>query len=293
MLTPPLAVRSCVVLLALSLSLPTLAASRLGPVEKARQLIEDAEFDQALKVLNDGLAAPDNSDAMLVSLYELQGTAYLYLGKEDKARQSFERLLQASPDHELPKGTSSKLKALYEQVRNDAKSLRLKPVKLAHDKLDRVKPGERLDVRAKITDLPQGAKARLYYRRSGTEAFSSTSFQLETGTDYVARVPAFELPAEPNEWALEYYLEVDASGRRLSGVGDSLAPLSMRVLAADDTGPGETPPPTVDASDPWYKKWWVWTIVGVVVVGAAAGTTAAVLSSSNDATVPVTVKVQQ
>jgi Flp pilus assembly protein TadD len=66
------------------------AASRTSPIDKARQLIEEAEFDQAIKVINEALVQPDNSDAMLVSLYELQGTAYLYLGQQDKARTAFE-----------------------------------------------------------------------------------------------------------------------------------------------------------------------------------------------------------
>jgi len=298
MTLPIAAARPCfglalALVLSAGLPSPVLAAGRSPQIEKARQLIEDAEFDQALKVINEGLTAPDNSDAVLVSLYELQGIAYLYQGKEDRARQAFEKLLQASPEHELAKGTSSKIRTLYEQVRNDAKTSKLKPVKISHERLTSAKAGERLDVRAQISDLPQTAKARLYYRRSGTESFSSTSFGPDKGTEYVAKVPAFELPEESTDWALEYYLEVDASGRRLAGVGDALAPLSLRVLAAASPEDPVQPGPAVEAAEPWYKKWWVWTIVGVVAVGAGAGATAAVLSTSNSAQVPVTIKVQQ
>jgi hypothetical protein len=280
-----LAAALCLALAALAPAPVSAAAAK--PVEKARQLIEDAEFDQALKVINEALGSTDNSDAILVALYELQGTAYLFQNKEDKARAAFERLLQADPDHQLPKATSTKIRTLFEQVRADRR-----PVKLAHTKLASAKAGQRLDVRAQIADLPQGAKPRLYYRRAGTEGYSSTSFVSEP-PDYVAKVPAFELPAEDAEYSLEYYLEVgDATGRRIAGVADALSPLRVRVSAKDEAAPGPATAPVVESGEAWYQKWWVWTIVGVVVVGAGVGAGVA-LSLPSDATVPVTVKVPQ
>jgi tetratricopeptide (TPR) repeat protein len=270
------------------------AASRTSLIDKARQLIEDAEFDQAIRVINDALVQPDNSDAMLVSLYELQGTAYLYLGQQDKARTAFEKLLQAAPDHQLPKGTSSKIRALYDKVREDQKANKVRPVKVAHEKLATAPAGERLDVDAQITDLPSSAKARLFYRRSGTEGYSSTTFLSEGGGAYVAHVPAFELPTESGEYALEYFLEIaDSGGRRLAGVGDGLNPIVVHVVGKKGSEGGGTEPAPVVASESWYQKWWVWTIVGVVVVGAAGAAVAVPLLDSKPATLPVTIKVQQ
>jgi tetratricopeptide (TPR) repeat protein len=59
------------------------------------------------------------------------------------------------------------------------------------------------------------------------------------------------------------------------------------------THPDLTPPPpaasdnavtaTAPARTPTYKKWWVWTIVGVVVAGAAAGTAAGLVLSKPSA----------
>jgi tetratricopeptide (TPR) repeat protein len=279
-----LAAAVCAGLLLLAPSVAFPAASK--PVEKARQLIEEAEFEPALKVINEALGSPDNSDAVLVQLYELQGTAYLFLSKEDKARASFERLLQADPDHQLPKSTSNKIRSLFEQVRAERK-----PVKLTHATVTTAKPGERLDVRAQISDVPQGAKTRLYYRRAGTEGYSSTSFAAE-GADYVAKVPAFELPVEDAEYALEYYLEVgDATGRRVAGVGDALSPLRVRISAKAEPAAPTGPAPAVAQDESWYQKWWVWTIVGAVVVGAGVGAGVA-LTQPKDATVPITVTVK-
>ncbi|MGC4114373.1 MAG: hypothetical protein QM765_07125 [Myxococcales bacterium] len=275
-------------LFGLLLAVPSLALGAANkPIDKARQLLEEAEFEPALKIINDTLGSPDLSDAMLVQLYELQGTAYLFLGKEDKARASFERLLQADPDHQLPKSTSAKIRTLFEQVRAERK-----PVKLSHSAIATATPGDRLDVRAQISDLPAGAKTRLYYRRAGTEGYSSTSFAAE-GSDFVAKIPAFELPEEDSEYALEYYLEVgDAGGRRVAGVGDALSPLRVRISAKAEPAAPTTPAPAVAADEAWYQKWWVWTIVGVVVVGAGVGAGVA-LTQPKDGTLPITVTVQQ
>jgi tetratricopeptide (TPR) repeat protein len=40
------------------------------------------------------------------------------------------------------------------------------------------------------------------------------------------------------------------------------------------------PPAKVSTKTPVYKRWWVWTIVGVVVAGAAVGTAVAVTQSA-------------
>lgn len=283
--------RSALALLLLLASPAALAAAplRSPQLDEARQLVEEAEFESAIKILHDALSQPDNSDAMLAALYELQGTAYLYLGREEKAHQAFERLLQASPDHELPKGTSTKIRTLFEQVREDTRGRRVNPAKLAHEPLTRATQGERLDVRAEISDVPQGAKARLYYRRAGTEGYSSTSFAPEAD-GWLARIPAFELPEESADYALEYYLEIgDAGGRRLAGVGDALGPLSVRVSSAADAP--AAPAAAIAPSEAWYQKWWVWTIAGVVVAGAAAAV-AVPLALDDGTTLPVTIKVQ-
>jgi tetratricopeptide (TPR) repeat protein len=287
--------RAAALALAMVLSSPAglWAASRTSLVDKARQLIEEAEFDQAIRVINDALVQPDNSDAMLVSLYELQGTAYLYLGQADKARSAFEKLLQAAPDHQLPKGTSSKISKLFEKVREDQKANKVRPVKLSHEKITAARAGERLDVMAQITDLPGNAKARLYYRRAGTEAYSSTTFSAEGGGSFVAHVPAFELPTESGEYALEYFVEIaDSGGRRLAGVGDSLGPIVAHVTRSSaERGPEPVAPAVT--SESWYQKWWVWTIVGVVAAGAVGAAVAVPLLQDKRATLPVAIKVQQ
>jgi tetratricopeptide (TPR) repeat protein len=256
-------------------------------VERARKLIEEAEFDEALRRLSEALAQPDNGDELLAALYELQGTTYLYLGREAQARTSFEKLLQAAPDYELPRGTSSKIRKLFEAVREDARARRLRPVRVIHEPLDEARAEARLDVSATIEDMPAAARARLYFRRAGSEGYSSAGFAPEVGARYAARIPAFELPSEPSSYALEYYIEVsDAAGRRLAGAGDALKPFALRVPGSSDAGPAAA------AEDPWYRKWWVWTLGGAVAAGAAAAVAVPLLTSERQGRLPVTIRIQ-
>lgn len=256
-------------------------------VERARKLIEDAEFEEALQRINDALAQPDNGDDLLAALYELQGTTYLYLGREAPARASFEKLLQAAPDHELPRGTSAKIRKLFEAVREDTRARRLRPVRVVHEALAEAPAEARLDVSASIQDMPAAARARLYYRRAGTEGYSSAGFAPEEGARFAARIPAFELPAEPSPYALEYYIEVsDAAGRRLAGAGDALKPFSVRIPGSA----GAAAPAA--AEDPWYRKWWVWTLGGAVAAGAAAAVAVPLLTSEKQGKLPVTIRIQ-
>src|SRR3954462_11273004 len=90
--------------------LPTDAPLAQAPVspelEKAQDQIDSGDFEDALKTLQSALNEPDVSDDQLVEIYRLMGLSYLYLGNEDRARDAYEKLLQARPDYELPRSTS-------------------------------------------------------------------------------------------------------------------------------------------------------------------------------------------
>ena len=83
------------------------ALSVEGPeLQRALKQLEDGDFDRAVETLERGLSRPDLTDAQLVEMYRLLGLASLYLGREEKAREAYEKLLQAMPDYELPRATS-------------------------------------------------------------------------------------------------------------------------------------------------------------------------------------------
>jgi len=271
--------------------LPPLPLSQLGPtspeISRAQEQIEEGDFEEAIRTLEAGLDAPDLTDDQLVELYRLLGMASLYLGDEARAREAYEKLLQARPDFELPRSAPPKIRSLYARIKEDIKSRRVRPVTLDVDPIPDPDPDYPVVVTARIEDLALGAKAKLFYRRAGDQAFSSVDFIREKGSKerFVATVPAYEVPAEPSAYEVEYYFEVaDAAQRRLAGRGDPFHPLVFQVAPRGGVA---------DASEggrPWYKSPWFWAGVGAVAVG---GTAAAVLTSSSEerGQVPITIRV--
>ncbi len=273
------------------ITISTLAWAQVAPrndaLTKGQQQVEEGDFEEAVKTLEAGIDAPDLTDEQLAEMYRLLGLAHLYLGNEDKARDAFEKLLQARPDYELPKATPPKIRTLYARIKDDIRKRRVRPVTLTVNGVPEQVPGMAVTVEARIDDMALGAKAKLFYRRSGAQNYSSTDFGRDK-TDrsiYRAVIPAFELPEEAGGYDLEYYVEVaDAAQRRLAGRGDPFTPLSFKVAPKTVTEDPEKP-------KPWYQNPWVWVGIGA---GAAAVTTGVVIFATQKptGTLPITIQIE-
>src|SRR5512140_1802343 len=162
---------TCLALAGPVLPAPALALSGPGSpeVQKAQRQIDEGDFELAVRTLE---AALDEEDVS-VELYRLLGLAYLYLGDEPKARDAYEKLLQARPDFELPRSAPPKIRELYDRIIRDIRQRRVRPVTLDMAPIPGAEGGREVGVGARITDLPLGAKAKLYYRRGGAQAYSS------------------------------------------------------------------------------------------------------------------------
>jgi tetratricopeptide (TPR) repeat protein len=262
---------------------------RVPEIDKAAEQVDQGDFEDAVKTLNSALNLPDLTDDQLAEAYRLLGLSHLYLGNEDKARDAFEKLLQARPDYELPKGTPPKIKSLYARIKEDIKKRRVRPVTVTLTNPERVDGDKPLELPAKIEDLSLGAKAKLFYRRAGGQAFSSVDFRRIKGNDrdqFVATVPAFELPAEEKGYEVEYYVEVaDAAQRRLAGKGDQYTPLNFKVNAKGQEGTGP------EVASPWYKNPLVW--IGVVAgVGAVTAGVVVLATRPQTGALPITVRIE-
>ncbi|MBM7117594.1 hypothetical protein [Archangium primigenium] len=256
-------------------------------IARAQEQIEDGEFEEAVRTVEAGLDAPDVTDDQLVELYRLLGITSLYLGDEARAREAYEMLLQARPDYELPRTAPPKIRALYARIKEDIKNRRVRPVTLQVDPIPDTNGKEPVVAEARITDMALGARARLFYRRAGAQAYSSVDFARDRTNKehFVATLPAYELPPTSSAYEVEYYFEVaDAAQRRLAGRGDAFNPLIFQVTP-------EAGAVAVVSERPWYKSPWLWVAVGAVAV---AGTAGAVVyaTSDNRALVPITVQVR-
>ncbi|MEO1336792.1 MAG: hypothetical protein AAFV29_14190, partial [Myxococcota bacterium] len=109
----------------------------------------------------------------------------------------------------------------------------------------------------------------VFWRRPGETGFRRSSVLL----DEQAQNRGDELPFKAQLGALrstasvEYYAEAYSyAGTLAARFGDPASVLTARLSQRE-------------SDSRWYKKWWVWTLVGVAVAGAA--TTAIVVSQDN------------
>lgn len=282
--------------LALALCIPSgmaLAEQSSSPeLQRIESFMDEAEFEQALELVNGELKRPNLSAEMKGRLYELQGLLHLYLGEEAEAQDSFRSLLKVAPNYRLQKDESPKVKALFEEAREEMAAKISSKLRLRHPRPAPAVPGEPIRVEIELESPPEGITAKLFYRRDGERNYSSTRF-METDDPgrWAALVPALSLGSQSEDdvsgKALEYFIEVQGpAGSLLAIAGKRDAPLAVPFAAA-----GAPEGAAVSQGSPWYKKWWVWTIVGVVVAGAVTG---GILyaTSSQTGSVPVTVTLE-
>lgn len=140
--------------------------------------------------------------------------------------------------------------------------------------------GEPLVFEATITDDMGVKEATLFYRPQGGSDYASIHMNAIGQDRYTAAVPQDQV-SEPG---LEYYIQASDEAGNMVMRGFSFSPLMAIVelgapgmeeaekglaAASPEEGPfklATEEPPT----KPWYKKWWVWTLVGAVVIGGAA-----------------------
>lgn len=259
---------------------PEVANPHLG---RALEAIEAGDLGQALKALKDAMAYPENSNRILVEIYRTLAVVQYYRGQESRAYESFARLLNIDPRYALPPHTAAPLVQLFDRVKSAYAKGLLKPVRIAHEPVDRVSSEVPIPVTATVSNLQPGFAVRVHFRPAGTETYASVDMQARPGNRFVATLPPMTVDRGESRRRVDYYLEVaDDEGRRVQGVGSALEPLSFNVSAPV----APAPPPKAE----WYQNPWIWVGVGAV----AAGATAAVIVTAggpDTGTLPVTVRL--
>ena len=140
---------------------------------------------------------------------------------------------------------------------------------------------EKLLIEATITDNVAVEETTLFYRPLGYPEYSSINMELIANHLYSAAIPREEV----QEPGIEYYIQASDEAGNMVMRGFSFSPLIVTVTPAlpgveekkDQAIAGiEEPQESFrlateePAVKPWYKKWWVWTLVAVVIGGAAA-----------------------
>lgn len=235
-------------------------------MSRGLEFVRAFEYDAAIAQFQSVVEDDNASAADRLHALERIAAVYLNTDRQDEARETFQRLIDASPGHELRE------RAFPPQVQRFFRS-----ICSAYEP----QPSARVDVR--ITDLENGLirleavvldgpgvdRAVAYVRTSETMSYREISL------DRNGNVHTDELQTPSAGEALEYYVELLApSGQEITSEGSADEPLTFEPAPVTPVEPIVEPPRR------FYRTWWFWTVIGVVV---AAGTATAIV-------VPLTVQ---
>ena len=243
-------------------------------LDAGTQALSGFQVKEALASLERARASGPHRHADHVRIYEQIGIAQSYLGAESAALDAFDMLLSLAPGHLLSYTLSPKATFVFERARKRAQS-RPRPT------LDVTWPrdldvDEPIPIDIEVVSDPKSflKRAELRVRRQGDEIFSAIDLQLPvSGTYQRIYVPALNTQRPE---ILEVYLTAfDDHGNEVFVWADPKRPREI--------GLNYRPPVA------WYRKWWVWAIVGGVVA-AGTGTTVYALSREPSETVDGTLE---
>ena len=209
-----------------------------------------------------------------VRLYELLGIAYAYVDQPKRARAAFEQLLLLQPDRMLSYTLSPKVTFLFEEVRNAA---RLRPVPTVDISWPRgLRPDQPLTIDIEAVSDPGHFlhRARLYARRQGDPEWRTYDVVLPHVLEYVQVKLAPVAPDASRDETLQLYLI--AHDRHDNEVLIWGTPEQPREILMK-----------FQPTEPLYKKWWLWAVLGGVTVAASITTAVLVTGNNTPETLPI------
>jgi tetratricopeptide (TPR) repeat protein len=232
-------------------------------LDAGRTAYGDLEYERGVELLQRSLAQETLSPEQKRDAYLYLGLCLASLGREEEAQLAFLQLLDLSPDFRLDNRVYSPTivtvfeSALEERSRRLRVGDNLPPVLQVRDIDQPVLYRREVTVAARVADDQGVAAVQLFYRRSGESGYSFLPMTAQGTGVYAAAIPGFMADHE----GLEYYvLALDRAGNA-SLTGNAALPLQLKVQPGSET-------------KPWYKKWWVWAIIGAAAgAGAAIGVT--------------------
>jgi tetratricopeptide (TPR) repeat protein len=255
------------------------AAVWADDLQRARELFDEMEYQQAHAAAGLALQQPEAGPAELAEAYRLQGLSLSALEQADEALAAFRCMLSIDPAAQLPPDTSPKLAAPFYQAVAMAREIQPIGLSLAQNG-PRATPGGKLQVLLKSDPLGMVRGVRLVSRQSAGAWTRGPAIDLATAGQAALELPnpgAGGVPGSASA-VVEYYLEaLTAAGGVLARLGGVEQPFRLDAAprVADEAVPvvdvDSRDDETVEEASPWYETWWFWTAVGAVVVGTAVG----------------------
>jgi len=243
------------------------ASGREG-LRLAQQLYAEGAVRDAALALDRVLSSGHNPRDVMVAALEKRALVAGRLGQSEIAVEGFKRALALDPGFLLPEGTDAATASAFVRAREALQGQR--PLAITH-----IPPGDapasgsaRIAVTVDSDPLDLVTALLVYYRPAGGGAYSQSRAGKAAGA---VEIPAVFLSGLRSGARVEYYVAaLDRLDNELATLG---APTEPFVLAVAP-GPGEVglgASAGASTGSPWYRRWWVWAIVGGVAAGGAAG----------------------
>jgi tetratricopeptide (TPR) repeat protein len=225
------------------------ARAHAGPAyEQALAAYDRVEYAQAVRAFELALGSEALGKAELERAYYLLGSALLGDGQTERAASAFRTLFAIQPGFRAEADASPKVRELMARVHAQGPRVeaRLVPLSIARS-------GGQLEAEVEIAG-PTGLTPTVEYRAADEPMQRHRLALACAGPRCRARLPA-------GTTAYRFGL---------------LTPEGALALATDELRPSASAAPATErsgtpTSTPLYKKWWLWTAVGVVLLGAIVG----------------------
>ncbi len=231
-----------------------LALSAVSPLQNAVDLYQQARFAESAAVL-DSLLATEPAVPVKKQAKLYLGMNFFSLGNTERARATLNELFDLDPDFELPTFASPSVRRFFAEAK---KKHRVVPI-ITHTppaQLD-AQTGGHLDFQ--LDRMRPGYTPSLFFRRASGESYASLDLVLQKDDRYAVQLPSSLLMRE-QPYVFEYFVKIDQPE-----LG------TVAALRSEKT-PFQIPVSIPVVGTPIYKRWWLWTVVGVVVAGAGATT---------------------
>jgi hypothetical protein len=196
--------------------------------------------------------------------------------------QAFKRALALDPGFVLPNGADAATRQLYDAARGELAGR--KALAVTHVPPGDVQAGQSVRMATRVESDPLGMvdQVAIFYRLAGAGAYSKSHGP--KGADAI-EIPGAFLAGVSAGSRVEYYVAaLDEHDGELATQGTPRDPFVFAIRSAQVDLRRDA---AVASAEPaWYRKWWVWALVGGAAVGGGVGIYAAAHGGSNPPTVP-------
>jgi tetratricopeptide (TPR) repeat protein len=251
------------------------AARGAEALRLAQGFLRDGQTADAASTIERLLREPDNGRELLAEAYVVRGRAAARMNDMLGAEAQFRRALELRPGAELTDATPLET-APFEAARRSSKGGGLRLVQAPVGEVPAGKPAA-LSVTVEGDSEQLISTLELGYRRAegGAGAFVTT----RVPSALALAIPAAALTAGAR---IDYYVRaLDAHGGVLAESGAPTLPFRLQVAAPAAVVAGGTGAAAAREA-PWYKRWWVWTLVGAVALGGGGAAVYAGTRKSGD-----------